>query len=72
MNNDKVLFGSLGLYRSFVTGILNSVKEILSFVLCSEEINYAEYIKNVSQEKNALSSCLQNTMLSWLQATIFS
>jgi len=37
-NSDKLLCGSLGLYPSYAAGILNSVKEIHFYVLCSEKI----------------------------------
>jgi len=45
MNSDKVLRGSFGLYPSYTAGILNSVKEIHFYVLCSEMLNYAYYIE---------------------------
>jgi len=45
MNNDKVLCGSFGLYPSYAAGILNSVKEIHFYVLCRENLNYADYIE---------------------------
>jgi len=45
MNNDKVVCGSVGLYPSYATSILNSVEEIHFYVLCSEKLNYADYIK---------------------------
>ena len=45
MNSDKVLCGYFGLYLSYVAGILNSVKEIHFYVLCSKELHYDEYIE---------------------------
>jgi len=45
MNSDKVLCGSFGLYRRYIAGILNFVKEILFYVLCCEKLNNAEYIE---------------------------
>ena len=51
MNSDKVLFGSFGLYPSYVAGVLNSVKEIHFYVLCVEKLNYAEYIENYIASK---------------------
>jgi hypothetical protein len=45
VNNDKVLCGSFGLYTGYVAGILISAKEISFYVLCSEEINYSDYIE---------------------------
>jgi hypothetical protein len=45
VNSDKVLCGSFGLYPSYVAGILNSVKEIHFCVLCSEKLNYADYVE---------------------------
>jgi hypothetical protein len=45
MNSDKVLCGCFGLYPSYVAGILNSVKEIHFYVLCSKKLHYSEYIE---------------------------
>ena len=45
MNSDKVLYGSFGLYPSYVAGILNSVEEIHFNVLCSENLNYADKVE---------------------------
>jgi len=39
------LCGSFGLYPSYAVGILNSVKEIHVYVLCSGKLNYADYIE---------------------------
>jgi len=47
MKSDKVSCGSFGLYPSYVAGILNTVKEIYFYVLCSEKLNDAEYIVKV-------------------------
>ena len=47
MNSDKVLCGSLGLYPSSLAGIVNSVKEIHFYVLCSEKLNCADYIRKM-------------------------
>jgi len=47
MNSDKVLCGSFGLYPSYLAGILNSVKEIHFYVLCSEKLNCADYIRKM-------------------------
>ena len=40
-----MLCGSFGLYASYVAGILNGVKEIHFYVLCSEKLNYADYVE---------------------------
>jgi len=45
VNSDNVLCGSFGLYPSYVAGILISVKEIHFYVLCSEKLNYADYVE---------------------------
>ena len=45
IKSDKVLCGCLGLYPSYVAGILNSVKEIHFYVLCSKKLHYGEYIE---------------------------
>ena len=63
MNGNKVLCGSFGVYPSYVAGILNSVKRIHFFVLHSEKLNYADYVKNALSVKSAISSCLQTTAL---------
>jgi len=39
MKSDKELCGSFGQYPSYVAGILNCVKEIHFYVLCSEHLN---------------------------------
>ena len=41
MNSDKVLCGCLGLYPSYVAGILNSVNKIHFYVLCSKKLHYS-------------------------------
>ena len=51
MKSDKVLCGSLGLYPSYVADILNSVKNIHYYVLCSEIINYAGYFEKFNAYK---------------------
>jgi len=45
LNNDKVLCGCFGLYPSYVSGTLNSVKEIHFYVLRSKKIHYDKYIE---------------------------
>ena len=45
MNSDKVLCGCFGFYPSYVAGILNSVKKIHFYVLCSRKLHYSEYIE---------------------------
>ena len=45
VNSDKALCVSFGLYPSYTAGILNSVKEIHFYVLCSEKLNYADYVE---------------------------
>jgi len=44
MKTDNIRYGSFGLYPSYVAEILNFVKEILFYVLCNEQLNYAHYI----------------------------
>jgi len=46
VNSDEVLCGPFGLYPRYAAGILNSVKEINFYVLCSEKLNYADYVEN--------------------------
>ena len=51
LNSDNVLGATFGRYPSYVAGILNSVKEIDLYVLCSKHINYAKYIKQCIAQK---------------------
>jgi len=51
MNSDKVLCGSFRLYPSYVAGILNSVKEIYFYVLCCENLYYADYVEKYIASK---------------------
>jgi len=46
-----------------VAVILNSVKEIHFYVLCSEKLNYTNYVENVLPVKSALSSFLEFAIL---------
>ena len=56
MSSGKVLSGSFGLYPCFVAVILNSVKEIHFYVLCSEKLNYAFYIeKYIAGKENSVT-----------------
>jgi len=54
MNNDNVLCGSFGLHPSYATGILNFVKEIHFYLLCSEKLNYAGCDENVLPLKSTV------------------
>ena len=54
INSDKVLCGSFGLYQSYVAGILNSVKEIHFYVLCSEKLNYGDCVEKCIDGKIAV------------------
>jgi len=63
VNSDKVLCCSFGLYPSYAAGILNSVKEIHFYVLCSEKSKHADHVKNVLPVKNAFPSFLQTKIL---------
>jgi len=51
MNSDKVLCGSFGLYPCYAASILNSVKEINFYVLCSEKLTYANYVEKCIASK---------------------
>jgi len=57
VNSDKVLCGSLGLYPSYAAGILNYVKEIHFYVLCSEKLNYADYVEKCIAGKECTFKC---------------
>jgi len=48
--------GSFGLYPSYAAGILNPVNEINFYVLCSDNINYAEYNeKYIARKENSVT-----------------
>ena len=45
INRDNILCGSFGLYASYAAGILNWVEKIHLYLVCSEQLNYENYIK---------------------------
>jgi hypothetical protein len=49
LNIEKSFSGSFGAYPNYGTGMLNSVKEIHFYVLCSERLNEADFVENVIQ-----------------------
>jgi len=56
MNSDKVLCGSFGLHPTYAAGILNSVKEIHFYVLCSEKLNYEDYTeKSIAGKEHSVT-----------------
>ena len=56
MNSDNVLCGSFRLYPCYAAGSLNSVKEILFYVLCSEKLNNADYIeKSIAGKEHSVT-----------------
>jgi hypothetical protein len=63
MNSDTVLCGIFGLYPSYTAGILNSVKCIKFYVVCTENPNYGHYIKQCVNRKNYNISDTGNNLL---------
>ena len=61
LNSEKVLCGCFGLYPSYVAGILNSVKEIHFYVLCSKNLHYVEYIEKCIVENKCSVSHTKHT-----------
>jgi hypothetical protein len=61
INSNKVLYGSFGLYPSFVAVILNSVKEINSYVVCNVKLKYADYIETYIPGKKCTISFKSHT-----------
>ena len=45
MNSDNMLCGCLGLFPSYVALILNSVKQIVFYVLCKKRLRCASYLE---------------------------
>jgi hypothetical protein len=45
VNSDKVLYGVVGMYPGFVSGILNQVEEVNFFVLSNVQLKYSDYIQ---------------------------
>jgi hypothetical protein len=68
MDSDSVVW--FGLYPSYAACILNCERNSFS-VLCSEKLNYTDYILKCIDGKECTFN-LQNTILNWLQNTIFS
>jgi len=52
MNSDKVIWGSFAVYPSYGVGILNSVEKIHFYVVCSEQLNYENFIKKCIAGQN--------------------
>jgi hypothetical protein len=57
VNNYKVKSGVFGIYPAYVAGILNSVTSINFYELCSEKINYLDYIKQSVDDRECTLSC---------------
>jgi hypothetical protein len=57
MNNDKLKSGVFGIYAAYVAGILNLVISTTFYVLCSEKLNYLDYIKQSVVDKDCTISC---------------
>jgi hypothetical protein len=51
MNSDNMICGCLGLFPSYVAGILNSVIEINFYVLCNKRLRCASYHEKCVAEK---------------------
>jgi hypothetical protein len=63
MNSDTVLCGCFGLYPNYMAGILNSVKCINFYVVCTEKPNYGFYIRQCVEGKNYTISDTGNNLL---------
>jgi hypothetical protein len=57
MSKDKLKSGVFGIYPAYVAGILNSVTSINIYVLCSEKLNYLDYIKQSVVDRECTISC---------------
>jgi hypothetical protein len=51
INNDESLCVCFGLYTSYVTGILNSLKQINFYVLCNKRLNYVDLLERIISGK---------------------
>ena len=56
MSSDNVLCGSFGLYPSYVAGILNRMPNIHLYAVCSEKINFQDYIRKCMANKECTIS----------------
>lgn len=56
MNTNNMLCGSFGIYPCFVAGIVHSMEKIHFYVLCNEQINYADYIEKCIAGKDCCIS----------------
>jgi hypothetical protein len=63
MNSDTVLCGCFGLIPRYVAGILNSVKSIDFYVVCTEKPNYGHYIQQCVEGKNYTTCDTGNNLL---------
>jgi hypothetical protein len=62
-NSDTVLCAYFGLYPSYIAGILNSVKSINFYVVCTEKPKYGHYIKQCVEGKHYNISDNGNNLL---------
>ena len=72
MNKNNILCGAFGLFPIYVAVILNSVKDITFYVLCSEKLNYLGYIKKcIADKKCTISHTGNYFQLSYGGETIY-
>jgi hypothetical protein len=62
MNSDNMLCGCFGLYPSYVAGILNRMPNIHFYLVCSEKINFEDYIKKCVANKECTISNVDDTL----------
>jgi hypothetical protein len=68
MNSDTVLCGCFGQFPSYVAGILNAVKSIVFYVVCTQKPNYGHYIQHCVEGKNYTGN---NLLISYDNEIIF-
>jgi len=71
MNSDKVLWGSFGLYPSYVAGILKSEEGIHFYILCNENLNYAYYFENCIFDRECILTYLPELKLTFVKEQYF-
>jgi hypothetical protein len=70
ISNDNMLCGSFGLYPRYVAGILNRIPNIHLYVVCSEKINFEDYIRKCMANKECTISNVDDTFWIYFQARV--
>jgi hypothetical protein len=70
MNSDNMLCGSFGMYPCYIAGILNRMPNIHFYVVCSEKINFDDYIRKYMANKECTISNFGDTFCIYFQERV--